>query len=90
MSTAPTILLTGGTGFPGSDLARRFMADGYRTAVITRQPYFDRRQYRISGAFGNTDTVMNNTFWVGVYPGLTEPMLDYVADRLETFFGVNF
>lgn len=56
---------------------------------ITRQPYFKGKSYRISGELSNTDTVMNSTFWVGVYPGLTEPMLDYVADRLETFAGVN-
>lgn len=56
---------------------------------ITRQPYFTGKSYRISGELSNTDTVMNSTFWVGVYPGLTEPMLDYVADRLNTFAGVN-
>jgi len=34
--------------------------------------------------------VMKDTFWIGVYPGLSEAMLDYAAERLETFFGVNF
>lgn len=57
---------------------------------LTRQPYFKGRQYRVSGELTNTDTVMNNTFWIGVYPGLTEPMLDYAAGRIEAFFGVNF
>jgi CDP-6-deoxy-D-xylo-4-hexulose-3-dehydrase len=33
---------------------------------------------------------MNQTFWVGVYPGLTTSMLDFVAERLESFFGINF
>ena len=56
---------------------------------ITRQPYFKGQSYRISGELCNTDTVMNSTFWVGVYPGLTEPMLDFIADKLETFMGVN-
>lgn len=56
---------------------------------LTRQPYFQGRQYRVSGELGNTDIIMNNTFWIGVYPGLTDDMLDYAADRLETFFGVN-
>ncbi|MDS4041732.1 MAG: hypothetical protein RKP20_11195 [Candidatus Competibacter sp.] len=37
-----------------------------------------------------TDRVMKDTFWIGVYPGLSETMLDYAAERLETFFGVNF
>jgi CDP-6-deoxy-D-xylo-4-hexulose-3-dehydrase len=57
---------------------------------LTRQPYFEGRAYRVSGELTNTDIVMNRTFWLGVYPALTEPMLEYVAERLETFFGVNF
>lgn len=57
---------------------------------LTRQPYFEGRTYRISGELKSTDDIMNNTFWIGVYPGLTEAMLDYVADKLESFFGVNF
>lgn len=76
-------------GFLGSHLARRFVADGYRVAVITRQPNFDRRQYRISGALGNTDTVMNNTFWIGVYRGLSEEMLEF-SSKNESFSGVRF
>jgi hypothetical protein len=43
-----------------------------------------------SGELANTDNIMNNTFWIGVYPGLTEAMLDYVAGQKESFFGVNF
>ena len=57
---------------------------------LTRQPYFEGRTYRISGELANTDKVMNDTFWIGVYPGLNEPMLNYVCDRIETFLGVNF
>lgn len=57
---------------------------------LTRQPYFEGRAYRISGDLTNTDLVMNNTFWVGLYPGLSETMLDYVVTQLESFFGVNF
>ncbi|MCR4303898.1 MAG: lipopolysaccharide biosynthesis protein RfbH [Gallionella sp.] len=57
---------------------------------LTRQPYFAGRTYRISGELKCTDDIMNNTFWIGVYPGLTEAMLDYVAGQIESFFGVNF
>lgn len=57
---------------------------------LTRQPYFANRPYRISGDLSNTDNVMNNTFWIGVYPGLTEDMLTFVVEKIETFFGVNF
>ena len=57
---------------------------------LVRQPYFAGRAYRVSGELVNTDTIMNNTFWVGVYPGLSEEMLDFVGCQIETFFGVNF
>lgn len=57
---------------------------------LTRQPYMIGQKFRISGELTNTDIVMNDTFWVGVYPGLTEAHLDYVAEKIETFLGVNF
>lgn len=57
---------------------------------LTRQPYMADRNYRISGDLHNTDTVMNNSFWIGVYPGLTEQMLDFSATKIETFLGLNF
>ena len=57
---------------------------------LTRQPYMLGRNFRISGDLTNTDLVMNNSFWVGVYPGLSEDMLGFIADKIESFFGVNF
>jgi CDP-6-deoxy-D-xylo-4-hexulose-3-dehydrase len=57
---------------------------------LTRQPYFEGRTYRVSGELTNTDKIMNDTFWIGVYPGLTEEMLSFVVDKIEAFFGVNF
>jgi CDP-4-dehydro-6-deoxyglucose reductase, E1 len=57
---------------------------------ITRQPYFQGRTYSISGKLDNTDRVMNDTFWIGVYPGLSEEMLSFVVEKIETFFGLNF
>jgi CDP-6-deoxy-D-xylo-4-hexulose-3-dehydrase len=57
---------------------------------LTRQPYMIGRNYRISGDLSNTDTVMNNTFWLGVYPGLGEAQLDFVVEKIEAFFGLNF
>ncbi len=56
---------------------------------LTRQPYFAGRPYRISGELANTDLVMNDTLWIGVYPGLDEEMLSFVVEKIETFFGVN-
>jgi CDP-6-deoxy-D-xylo-4-hexulose-3-dehydrase len=57
---------------------------------LTRQPYMIDRTYRISENLHNTDIIMNDTFWVGVYPGLAEPHLEYVAEKIEQFFGVGF
>lgn len=56
----------------------------------TRQPVFDqmRRQkngYRIVGNLDNTDRIMNNSFWVGVYPGMTEPMLEFMIQKIRGF-----
>lgn len=57
---------------------------------LTRQPYFANVNYRIHGELSNTDLIMTHTFWIGVYPGLTQAHLDFVADKFEEFFGVNF
>ncbi|USX20646.1 lipopolysaccharide biosynthesis protein RfbH [Oxalobacteraceae bacterium OTU3REALA1] len=57
---------------------------------LTRQPYMIGRNYRVSGDLTNTDRVMNDTFWIGVFPGLTREMLDFTVAKLEEFFGVGF
>lgn len=57
---------------------------------LTRQPYFENLEYRVVGDLTNTDLIMNNTFWIGVYPGLDENHLDFVIEKFEEFFGLNF
>lgn len=57
---------------------------------LTKQPYMAGRNFRVSGELTNTDVVMNQTFWLGTFPGLGKEQLDYIADKLEEFFGVNF
>ncbi len=57
---------------------------------LTRQPYMIGRNYRVVGDLDNSDRVMNDTFWIGVFPGLSEAMLDHAASKIETFLGVNF
>jgi CDP-6-deoxy-D-xylo-4-hexulose-3-dehydrase len=57
---------------------------------LTKQPYMAGRNFRVSGELTNTEVVMNQTFWLGVYPGLTTDHLDYIAVKIEEFFGVNF
>ena len=53
---------------------------------LLRQPYFAGRECRVHGELENTDRIMHRTFWVGVYPGLTEEMLAYVAATLKAYF----
>ena len=54
---------------------------------LLRQPAFAGTPRRVYGELSNTDTVMNDTFWVGVWPGLTNPMLDYVIEALHKILG---
>jgi CDP-6-deoxy-D-xylo-4-hexulose-3-dehydrase len=53
---------------------------------LTRQPGFLGREHRISGELPGADLVTEASLWVGVYPGLTEPMIDYIAESLSEFF----
>jgi CDP-6-deoxy-D-xylo-4-hexulose-3-dehydrase len=57
---------------------------------LTRQPYFEHVNYRVVGELTNTDRIMNQTFWIGIYPGLTKQHLDYVISRFEDIFGLSF
>jgi len=56
---------------------------------LTRQPYMKGRQYRISGSLDVTDRIMRQTFWIGIYPALTTEMLEFVAEKIEIFFGIR-
>ena len=57
---------------------------------LTKQPYMAGRGFRISGDLSNTEIVMNQTFWLGTFPALEQVQLDYVAEKLEEFFGIGF
>jgi len=54
---------------------------------IIKHPCFNQIRnttaYRVVGTLEKTDYVMNNTFWVGVYPGMTDEMIDYMADVIK-------
>lgn len=55
---------------------------------LTKHPCFDQMRlsgegYRIVGELTNTDRIMNDTFWVGVYPGMTDEMIDYMAKVIK-------
>jgi CDP-4-dehydro-6-deoxyglucose reductase, E1 len=53
---------------------------------ILKQPGFQKIRRRIHGSLPGTDTIMNRTFFIGVYPGLTSEMREFVVDRFEQFF----
>jgi CDP-6-deoxy-D-xylo-4-hexulose-3-dehydrase len=56
---------------------------------LLRQPAFIGTPRRVVGELTNTDIVMNDTFWIGVWPGLTIPMLDYMINVLNEILGVK-
>jgi CDP-4-dehydro-6-deoxyglucose reductase, E1 len=52
---------------------------------LVRQPYMKGRQYRVASDLKNTDRVMNQTFWIGVFPGLSDRHIDYTIDVIREF-----
>ncbi|WP_019635699.1 lipopolysaccharide biosynthesis protein RfbH [Paenibacillus fonticola] len=52
---------------------------------LIRQPAYQNVNYRIHGDLTNTDKILNDTFLVGVYPGLTHEMIDYVIEKIREF-----
>lgn len=56
---------------------------------VLRQPGFRDIEHRVVGTLANSDTVMNDTFFLGVFPGLTGPMIDYVGESVAEFFATR-
>lgn len=52
---------------------------------LLRQPAYKECEFRAVGSLPNSDFVMDNVFWIGIYPGLTKNMLDFVADTMFRF-----
>jgi len=53
---------------------------------LTKQPYMKNVNFRVSGNLKNTDLVMHNTLWIGLYPGLSKEHLEYSALKIRNFF----
>ncbi|MDZ4655338.1 MAG: lipopolysaccharide biosynthesis protein RfbH [Coriobacteriia bacterium] len=80
------------TGVTRDELVRALEDAKVQTRMLfagnmVRQPAFDGMRernegYRVVGELPNTDRIMNDAFWIGVYPGMTEEMLAYMADAL--------
>ena len=74
-----------------NDLVKRLNAEKIDTRLLfggnlIRQPYFKDLNYRVVGELASSDTVMTSTFWIGVYPGLTDAHVDYMVERLHAAF----
>jgi CDP-6-deoxy-D-xylo-4-hexulose-3-dehydrase len=86
-------LLTVKAGVKRSQVVNRLEENGVQTRMlfagnILRHPCFDEMRkektgFRIAGKLKNTDRIVEDTFWIGVYPGLTEEMISYMAKLLE-------
>jgi len=57
---------------------------------LLKQPYFKDVEYRVVGDLTHTEKTMNDTFWIGVQPALDEVHFDFVAEKMEELFGLNF
>jgi CDP-4-dehydro-6-deoxyglucose reductase, E1 len=53
---------------------------------LIRQPAYEGIQHRVVGSLVNTDTIMNSTFFVGIYPGLSPEQIEYMAETFRRFF----
>lgn len=52
---------------------------------LLRQPAFENIQHRVSGRLTNSDIITERTFWIGVYPGITDEMIDYSLEKIHNF-----
>jgi len=86
-------LLTCRDGINRTAVVRHIEEKGIQTRMLfagnlTKHPCFDEMRassegYRIAGALTQTDRIMNDTFWLGVYPGLTDEKIDYMAQTVK-------
>lgn len=56
---------------------------------LIKQPYFKNKIFRTSKTLSNTDKIMNQSFWIGVFPGLSKDMLEYTIKQFEIFIMEN-
>ncbi|HEX3999622.1 MAG TPA: lipopolysaccharide biosynthesis protein RfbH [Pirellulales bacterium] len=84
------ITVRGGAPFARLDLVRHLESRRIGTRQLfggnlTRQPAYRNVDMRVVGDLANADTVMRRSFWIGVYPGLNEPMIDYMGQAFDDF-----
>jgi len=84
-----------GAGFSRDQIVQHLESKGVQTRMLfagnlIKHPCFDEMRkcgegYRVVGKLENTDTIMLDTFWIGVYPGMTEDMLDFMVETIKRF-----
>ncbi|MDR0287797.1 MAG: lipopolysaccharide biosynthesis protein RfbH [Clostridiales bacterium] len=86
-----------GCGFTRDELVRHIEGKGIQTRMLfagnlLRQPCFDEMRgsqgksgFRVAGSLTNTDIIMKDTFWIGVYPGMTDSHIDYMSGVIGEF-----
>lgn len=86
-------LITCEEGVDRNQLVQFVESKGVQTRMLfagnlTKHPCFDQMResgsgYRVVGELKNTDRIMQDTFWIGVYPGMTDDMIDYMAKTIK-------
>ncbi len=76
--------------FSRADLLRHLEKHKIATRLLfggnlTKQPAYQNVDYRVVGELNNTDIAMNQSFWLGTYPGITEPMIEYMIGTIKAF-----
>jgi CDP-6-deoxy-D-xylo-4-hexulose-3-dehydrase len=85
------LVVKDGAGFTRNELVeylekRHIATRGLFAGNLTRHPaYLGRKDIRVVGALANSDKLMNDGFWIGVYPGITKAMLDFVTASVISF-----
>jgi CDP-6-deoxy-D-xylo-4-hexulose-3-dehydrase len=84
------LTVKGNAGFTKNQITEYLESKGIATRVLfggnlALQPAYANERFEVSGTLDNTNKAMNSTFWVGVYPGLTQEMLEYMAGAFGDF-----
>lgn len=89
------LTVRGDTGFSRDRIVTHLEKNGVQTRMLfagnlIKHPCFDEMRvsgsgYRVAGSLENTDQIMNDTFWVGVYPGMTSEMIEYIIATISGF-----
>lgn len=89
-------LITVKEGIDRNDLVQYIESKGIQTRMLfagnlIKHPCFDEMRatgegYRVVGELTNTDRIMNETFWIGVYPGMTDEMIDFMVNTIKNYF----